>query len=87
MTCILRLTTVTQRELCYLYREYVYSVDVYEKCLTRLGELIIFEPWQRYRLILFIFQSSTLLSFIISNTDNYDNIAVYRNALAVVMTS
>ena len=28
------------------YREYVYSVAVYQKCLTRLGELIIFEPWR-----------------------------------------
>ena len=27
-----------------LYREYVYSVVVYQKYLTRLGELIIFEP-------------------------------------------
>ena len=29
------------------YREYVhvYSVAVYQKYLTRLGELIIFEPW------------------------------------------
>ena len=28
------------------YREYVYSVAVYQKYLTRLGELIIFEPWR-----------------------------------------
>ena len=28
----------------YVYREYVYSVAVYQKYLTRLGELIIFEP-------------------------------------------
>ena len=27
-----------------LYREYVYSVDVYQKYLMRLGELKIFEP-------------------------------------------
>ena len=27
-----------------LYREYVYSVAVFQKYLTRLGELIIFEP-------------------------------------------
>ena len=27
-------------------REYVYSVAVYQKYLTRLGELIIFEPWR-----------------------------------------
>ena len=53
-------------------REYVYSVAVYQKYLTRLGELIIFEPWlenyhfpteldifdirQHYIRILFIFQ-------------------------------
>ena len=28
------------------YREYVYSVAVYQKYLTRLRELIIFEPWR-----------------------------------------
>ena len=28
------------------HREYVYSVAVYQKYLTRLGELIIFEPWR-----------------------------------------
>ena len=27
-------------------REYVYSVPVYQKYLTGLGELIIFEPWR-----------------------------------------
>ena len=30
----------------YTKREYVYTVAVYQKYLTRLGELIIFEPWQ-----------------------------------------
>ena len=29
-----------------MYREYVYSVAVYQKYLMRLGELIIFEPWR-----------------------------------------
>ena len=29
-----------------LHREYVYSVAVYQKYLTRLGELIIFELWR-----------------------------------------
>ena len=29
-----------------IYREYVYSVVVYQKYLTGLGELIIFEPWR-----------------------------------------
>ena len=28
-----------------LNREYVYSAVVYQKYLTRLRELIIFEPW------------------------------------------
>ena len=28
------------------YREYVYSVVVYQKYQTRLRELIIFEPWR-----------------------------------------
>ena len=27
-------------------REYVYSVVVYQKFLTRFGELITFEPWR-----------------------------------------
>ena len=27
------------------YREYIYSVAVYQKYLTGLGELIIFEHW------------------------------------------
>ena len=27
------------------YREYVHSVTANKKYLTRLGELIIFEPW------------------------------------------
>ena len=30
----------------HIYREYVYSVVVYQKYLTRLRELIIFEPWR-----------------------------------------
>ena len=55
----------------YGNREYVYSAVVYQKYLTRLRELIIFEPWrenyhslnrdifdirQHYVRILFIFQ-------------------------------
>ena len=27
-------------------REYIYGVVVYQKYQTRLGELIIFEPWR-----------------------------------------
>ena len=30
----------------YGYREYVDSVDVHQKYLIRLGQLIIFEPWR-----------------------------------------
>ena len=30
----------------FINREYVDSVAVYQKHLTRLGELIIFEPWR-----------------------------------------
>ena len=30
----------------YVNRGYVLSVAVYQKYLTRLGELIIFEPWR-----------------------------------------
>ena len=30
----------------FINREYVHSVAVYQKYLTRLGELIIFEPWR-----------------------------------------
>ena len=85
------------------YREYVYSVAVYQKYLTRLGELIIFEP------------SREKLSFLPTSLDNFDirqhyicilsifqrlicrvllcitptnmNLAVYGNGLGVVMTS
>ena len=32
--------------LWLIYREYVYSAVVYQKYLTRLRELIIFEPWR-----------------------------------------
>ena len=32
--------------LAYVHRIYVHSVAVYKKYLTRLGELIIFEPWR-----------------------------------------
>ena len=30
----------------FIHREYVHSVAVCQKYLTRLGELIIFEPWR-----------------------------------------
>ena len=39
---------VVQKQICVVngYREYVYSVTVYRKYLTRLGEFIFFEPWR-----------------------------------------
>ena len=36
----------THRVRDKVYREYVYSAVVYQKYLTRLRELIIFEPWR-----------------------------------------
>ena len=30
---------------CRVNRDYVHNVAIYQKYLTRLGELIIFEPW------------------------------------------
>ena len=38
--------SLLEKPLCCRNREYVYSVAVYQKYLTRLGELIIFEPWR-----------------------------------------
>ena len=33
-------------EVLYIvHKEIVYNVDIYQKYLTRLGEVIIFEPW------------------------------------------
>ena len=42
----------TGRSVCFTspadeYRECIYSVSVYQNYVTRLGELIIFEPWAR----------------------------------------
>ena len=37
---------VITKTTCSLYRKYVYSFAVYQKYLTSLGELIIFEPWR-----------------------------------------
>ena len=34
------------KDITTVYREYVYSAVVYQKYLTRLRELIIFEPWR-----------------------------------------
>ena len=38
--------THTHRVRDKVYREYVYSAVVYQKYLTKLRELIIFEPWR-----------------------------------------
>ena len=35
-----------QLESITMRREYIYDDAVYQKYLTRLGELIIFEPWR-----------------------------------------
>ena len=77
------------------YREYIHSVAVYQKYLTRLGALArklsflptsldIFDVRQHYVRILFIFQRlicCVLLFLIPTNM----NLAVYGNGLAVVM--
>ena len=61
----------------YINREYVYTVAVYQKYLTRLGELIIFEPWrENYHFSQPLFLTPTNI-----------NLAVYGNGLGVVMTS
>ena len=39
-------TFVVNKCFQFGYREYLHSVAVYQKYLTRLGELIIFEPWR-----------------------------------------
>ena len=38
--------TYTEHRGTWRYREYVYSAVVYQKYLTRLREMIIFEPWR-----------------------------------------
>ena len=45
------------------YREYVYSVTVYQKYLTRLGDLIIFEPW----LDIFIYDNTMYVFYLSFN--------------------
>ena len=70
--------------LC-LYREHIHSVAVYQKYLTRLGELIIFEPWREnypFSQLTAVWNTATLctysiylstynfFSFIISNWQN-----------------
>ena len=60
-------------------REYVHSVAVYQKYLTRLGELIIFEPWlENYQFsqpsYLFIFWR--LICWVLSFRTSTDKISV-----------
>ena len=74
------------------YRDNEYSVAVYQKYLTRLGKLIIFESLdifdirQHYIRGLFIFQR-LICSVLFFLTPTNMNLAVYGNKLAVVMTS
>ena len=53
-----------------IHREYVHSVAVYQKYLTRLGESIIFEP--------IYFSTSDLLRFIMSNTDKHEFSSIWK---------
>ena len=81
-------------EVLYIvHREIVYNVDIYQKYLTRLGEVIIFEPWGEiiissnrvryfwYTTALFMYSiyisTSDLLSFI-SNTDIHELSSVWK---------
>ena len=55
----------------YVNREYVYSVAVYQKYITRLKELIIFEPWrENYHFsqpsYIFLIYDSTMYIFYLS---------------------
>ena len=65
-------------------REYVHSAVVYQKYLTRLRELIIFEPWRKnyhfsqpstYSIYL---SASDLLSFVISNIDKHEFSSIWK---------
>ena len=81
--------------LCYNeYREYVYNAVVYQKYLTRLRELIIFEPWRenyhfynrvtyfRYTTALCTYSiylsTSDLLSLVTSNTDKHEFNSIWK---------
>ena len=66
-------------------REYVYIVAVYQKYLTKLVGLIIFEPWrENYRFSLpkcvycIYLSTSDLLSFIMFNTNNHECRSIWR---------
>ena len=48
-TVQLYIVTIIELKTMYIYcinREYVYSAVVYQKYLTRLREMKIFEPWR-----------------------------------------
>ena len=74
-------------------REYIYSVAVYQKYLTMLGELKfsslgeldIFDIRQHYKRMLFLFQR-LICSVLLFLTSKNINLAVYENALVVEMT-
>ena len=83
--------------VCIVYIENTYIVlPIIKKCLTRLGELVTFEPWrENYHfsqpsqiqvygntIDVFYLSLSDLLSCINSNTDKYEFISIW-NKLAV----
>ena len=68
-------------------REYVYSVAVCQKYLTRLEELIIFEPWREFyhfsqptALCTYSIYLSTsdLMGFVISNNDKHEFSSIWK---------
>ena len=61
----------------YIEREYVYSVAVYQKYLTKLGQLIIFEP--RYLFLIY----GNKLSFLPTSL----HILIYGNTIYVFYLS
>ena len=87
----------------YVNREYVYSVAVDQKYLTRLGELIIFELWReklsilpteldifdkRQHYVRILFIFQRLICCVLlCLTPTNMNLAVYENGSGVVMTS
>ena len=50
----------------FIYREYVYSAVVYQKYLTRLREMIIFEPLRNF------LAKARKLSFVSTELDIFD---------------
>ena len=84
------------------YRECIYIVAVYQKYLTRLGELMIFEPWreklsflpteldifdiQQHNIIRILFIFQSMKVLLFLTPTNM-NLAVYGNGQAVAMIS